>query len=123
MSAVEAIGDIGSALAGYQAATRRWPENSLAWLGMGNAFYTQGNLDSAENAYRQILSLDPENLVALNNLSQVQNDRGCFEDATATLDAASASANENTTIYKTIQMTRSEIERQKSSADCLWSSE
>jgi hypothetical protein len=77
VSAVEAIGDIESAVAGYHAAIERWPEHTLAWLGMGNAYYAQGNLDSAENAYRRILSMDSDHLIALHNLSQVQIDRGC----------------------------------------------
>jgi tetratricopeptide (TPR) repeat protein len=119
VAAVEAIGDIASAAAGYHAATERWPEHSLAWLGMGNAYYAQGNLDSAESAYKRILSIDSDHLIALNNLSQVQIDRGCFKDASATLDAALSAAKADTTIYRTIQETRRQIEVRKTSAVCL----
>ena len=119
VAAVEAIGDIASAAAGYHAATERWPEHSLAWLGMGNAYYAQGNLDSAESAYKRILSMDSDHLIALNNLSQVQIDRGCFEDASATLDTALSAAKSDTTIYRTIQETRRQIEVRKTSAACL----
>jgi tetratricopeptide (TPR) repeat protein len=119
VAAVEAIGHIESAVAGYQAATERWPEHSLAWLGVGNAYYAQGNLNSAESAYKRLLSMDSDHLIALNNLSQVQIDRGCFEDASATLDAALSAAKANTTIYRTIQEARREIELRNSSAACL----
>ena len=119
VAAVEAIGDIASAAAGYHAATERWPEHSLAWLGMGNAYYAQGNLDSAESAYKRILSIDSDHLIALNNLSQVQIDRGCFKDASATLDAALSAAKSDTTIYRTIQEARRQIEVRKTSAACL----
>ena len=119
VAAVEAIGHIESAVAGYQAATERWPEHSLAWLGVGNAYYAQGNLNSAESAYKRLLSMDSDHLIALNNLSQVQIDRGCFEDASATLDAALSAAKANTTIYRTIQEARREIELRNLSADCL----
>jgi tetratricopeptide (TPR) repeat protein len=119
VAAVEAIGDIVSAAAGYHAATERWPQHSLAWLGMGNAYYAQGNLDSAESAYKRILSMDSDHLIALNNLSQVQIDRGCFKDASATLDAALSAAKSDTTIYRTIQETRRQIEVRKTSAACL----
>ena len=119
VAAVEAIGDIASAAAGYHAATERWPKHSLAWLGMGNAYYAQGNLDSAESAYKRILSMDSDHLIALNNLSQVQIDRGCFKDASATLDAALSAAKSDTTIYRTIQETRRQIEVRKTSAACL----
>jgi tetratricopeptide (TPR) repeat protein len=119
VAAVEAIGDIESAVAGYHSAIERWPEHSLAWLGVGNAYYAQGNLDSAESAYKRLLSMDSDHLIALNNLSQVQIDRGCFEDASATLDAALSAAKANTTIYRTIQEARREIEVRNSSAACL----
>jgi len=119
VAAVEAIGDIASAAAGYHAATERWPEHSLAWLGMGNAYYAQGNLNSAESAYKRILSMDSDHLIALNNLSQVQIDRGCFKDASATLDAALSAAKSDTTIYRTIQEARRQIEVRKTSAACL----
>ncbi len=119
VAAVEAIGHIESAVAGYQAATERWPGHSLAWLGMGNAYYAQGNLASAESAYRRLLSVDSEHLIALNNLSQVQIDRGCFEDASATLDTALSAAKSDTTIFRTIQDMRREIESKTSSAACL----
>ncbi len=119
VAAVEAIGDIDSAVAGYCAATERWPEHSLAWLGLGNAYYAQGNLDSAESAYKTLLSMDSDYLIALNNLSQVQIDRGCFEDASATLDAALSAAKSDTTIYRTIQEARREIELRNPSAACL----
>ena len=119
VAGVEAIGDIENALAGYHAATGRWPEHSLAWLGLGNAYYAQGNLDSAESAFKQLLSMDPDHLIALNNLSQVQVDRGCFEDAFATLDAALSAAKVNTTMYRTIQEARQEIELRNTSAACL----
>ena len=119
VAALEAIGDIESAMAGYNSAIERWPEHSLAWLGVGNAYYAQGNLDSAESAYKRLLSMDSDHLVALNNLSQVQIDRGCFEDASATLDAALSVADTNTPLYKTIQQARLKIELQSSSAACM----
>jgi len=119
VAAVEAIGHIENAVAGYQAATERWPGHSLAWLGMGNAYYAQGNLASAESAYRRLLSVDSDHLIALNNLSQVQIDRGCFEDASATLDTALSAAKSDTAIFRTIQDTRREIESKNSSAACL----
>jgi len=118
VAAIEAIGDIENALLGYHAATERWPEHSLAWLGMGNSFYAQGNLDAAESAYNRLLSIDSDHLVALNNLSQVQIERGCFARASVTLDVALSQANPDTTIYRTIQETRRKIKLRNPSAAC-----
>ncbi|MDH3441391.1 MAG: PA2778 family cysteine peptidase, partial [Gammaproteobacteria bacterium] len=119
VAAFEAIGDIENAVTGYQAATEQWPEHSLAWLGMGNTHYAKGNLDSAESAYQRILSIDSDHLVALNNLSQVQIDRGCIDDAFVTLGEALSAAKPETTIYRTIQEARREIESLRPSAACL----
>ena len=117
--AVEAIGDFDSAVAGYHAAVQRWPQNSLARLGLGNTYYAQGELHSAERAYKQLLAIKPDHAVALNNLSQVQADRGCYEDASATLDTALSAAKSDPTMYKIIQKTRHEIESASSSDVCL----
>ena len=118
IAAIESIGDFGSTVAGYRAATERWPEHSLAWLGLGNSYYAQGNLDLAESAYKRLLSIDSGHLVALNNLSQVQIDRGCLADASITLETALSAAKSDTTIYRTIQETRREINLRNPSAAC-----
>lgn len=109
VAAIEATGDIESAIAGYHESTKQWPENSLAWLGMGNANYARGNLDVAERAYEQVLSNDSNHLVALNNLAQVQLDRGRDEDAFDTWSAALMVADPGSPIYKTIKESRQNI--------------
>jgi len=119
VAAIESVGDAISAAAGYETATSRWPENSLAWLGLGNTWYTQGDLDSAERAYNQLLTTEPNHAVALNNLSQVQADQGCFEKAAATLDVALAAAKTHPATYAVIQKSRQEIGTQKSTGACL----
>ena len=119
VASIEAIGDIETAIAGYQAATKRWPDYSLAWLGMGNAHYAQGDLNSAESAYQRVLSMDSDHLVALHNLSQVQIDRGCIDDAVVTLGEALSAAQPETTIYRTIQEARRETESLRPSTACL----
>lgn len=112
VAAVEAVGDFESAIDGYRAATERWPDESLAWLGLGNAFYTQGDLNSAEGAYKKLLAMDPANAVALNNLSQVQADRGRYEEASATLGAALSAVEPNTAMHKIIEDSLRQIESQ-----------
>lgn len=118
VAAVEAVGDFESAATAYRAATERWPQNKLGWLGLGNAFYARGDLDSSENAYRTLLAIDPDDAVALNNLSQVQADRGCYEAASATLGAAMAAVEPNTTMHKIIEESLRQAELQKPSSDC-----
>jgi len=119
VAAIESVGDAVSAAAGYQAATERWPENLLAWLGLGNARYSQGDLESAERAYNQLLRTEPNHAVALNNLSLVQAEQGCFEKAAATLDTALAATTSNISMQEIIRKTREEIGVRRSTAACL----
>jgi len=119
VAAIESVGDAESALAGYLAATDRWPGNSLAWLGLGNTYYTQGDLDSAEQAYDRLLMIDPNHAVALNNLSQVQADQGCFDEAAMSLDAALSAAESNKSLFEAILETRTEIGERHSTAGCI----
>lgn len=119
VAAFEAIGDLENAMVGYQAALRRWPRNSMARLGLGNVLYAQGQLKLAESAYQQLLAMDPEHAVAMNNLAQVQSDRGCYEDASATADAALIAAPADTEMHALIQQTRQEIEIHRTSAGCF----
>lgn len=118
VAAIETIGDATSAVAGYLTATERWPRYSLAWLGLGNAYYAQGELSLAERAYSRLLEIKSDHAVALNNLSQVQADRGCYEEAAATLDAALAAAESNTTLHEIIENSRQEIGKRSSAAEC-----
>jgi tetratricopeptide (TPR) repeat protein len=119
VAAIEEIGDIDSAIAGYDAATVRWPKHALAQLGLGNSFYAQGDLIAAESAYSKVLSMEPEHLIALNNLSQVQVDRGCVADAAATVDLALSVAPPTSTLYAAFQEARQDIESNNVSAACF----
>jgi tetratricopeptide (TPR) repeat protein len=119
VATVEAVGDFKSAAAAYLAATKRWPDEILAWLGLGNAYYAQGNLAAAERSYRSLLAMDSGDAVALNNLSQVQADLGCYEEASTTLDAALSTLESNTAMYKIIAASQQEIGSRRSSASCM----
>lgn len=118
VAALEAIGDIESALSGYSAATVRWPSHSMAWLGLGNTYHSQGNLESAEDAYGKLLALESHNLIGLNNLSQVQMEQGHLADASVTLEEALSVAEANTAIYAALQESRREIEMRISATAC-----
>ena len=119
VAAIESSGDVRSAMAGYVAATERWPQHSLAWLGLGNAHYAQGNLHSAEDAYQRLLIIDSDHPVALNNLAQVQADKGCFEKAADTLDAALAATETDAAMYKMILASIEELGTRSSNSACL----
>lgn len=116
---LESTGYIAEAMAGYRAAITRWPDYPLAWLGLGNASYAQGELKSAETAYRKLIALNPNDAVALNNLAQVQADRGCYADASTTLDTALSMAGDDPVIRGIIEESRQQLSSGASSKTCL----
>jgi hypothetical protein len=82
-SDLEALGKHPEARAAFAAATRAWPEQPLAWLGLGNAEYALGNTPSAEAAFRRALRTDPRTAAAWNNVAHVLAARGCAGAARA----------------------------------------
>lgn len=58
----------------YQSMLTRWPESTMALLGLGNIAYANGDTVSAGGYYDRALSLDNEHIAALNNLAQVRFD-------------------------------------------------
>jgi hypothetical protein len=118
VAALENTGDAVSAEASYHSAVERWPGNILAWLGLGNSYYANGDLDMAEAAYRRLLALESDHPVALNNLAQVLADRGCYEEAVDVLDTALKAAESNRGMADAILQSRAEIGGQSSAAKC-----
>jgi tetratricopeptide (TPR) repeat protein len=80
---LEATRRLDAAARAYEAALRRWPDDTTAWLGIGNVKYTSGDLAAAAAAYREVLRIDATHAVARNNLAQTLLDQG---DAHAALD-------------------------------------
>ena len=119
VAALETIGDTANAVTGYRAATRHWPRNPLAWLGLGNAAYAAGDLHGSRDAYQKLLALNPEDAIALNNLSQVQADLGCRDAALATISSALTSIDVGEPVYRYLRRTLAAIEQTDSQASCL----
>ncbi|MDH3404026.1 MAG: PA2778 family cysteine peptidase [Acidobacteriota bacterium] len=72
----EEIADAASAGRAWRRAAAAWPDEPLAWLGVGNAAYRREAWDDAAEAYRHALSLDPEHLPARLNLAQAEAEGG-----------------------------------------------
>jgi len=85
---LESTGQTRAAELAYAAATRRWPDNATAWLGLGNTQHHSGTLADAELSYRQAIRAEPGSPAAYNNLAETLAGRGCFDAALATLDFA-----------------------------------
>jgi len=81
VAGLERAGHFEAAIGAYNTALIRWPQSLPAWLGLGNSFYTQGDLSSAARAFKQAIQLYPSNGLPLNNLAQVLWEQGKKEDA------------------------------------------
>ncbi len=81
VTGMEEVGRIESANHAYATASRRWPENLLAYMGLGNSYYALGEYAAAETAFRSALTIDPEKAEVWNNLAYVLAQRGQHESS------------------------------------------
>ena len=119
VAAIESTGNPAHAIPAYRVATERWPQSSLAWLGLGNASYAEGELLQAGNAYRKMLEIKPDDAVALNNLSQVYLELGCRDDALATIHAALSGVDAPNPVRSHLLLTQKEAKRSDAGSRCL----
>lgn len=115
-AALESAGRTRAARRAYQTAVRRWPANPVAWLGLGNTHYVQGDLHAAESAYRRLLEHAPDSPVARNNLAQVLTERECHAAALAQVDAGLSVLGPSNELYSALAQTRAEIVSRRSTA-------
>lgn len=66
---LEEAGRYEAAALAYQAATERWPDQLIAWLGLGNVRYRQQQYEQAQLAYQQAIRLDAGSAAAHHNLA------------------------------------------------------
>jgi hypothetical protein len=66
-------------LRAWRAVARQWPDESLAWMGTGNARYELGALEHAASDFEQALRIKPDSWPARLNLAQLllELDRPC----------------------------------------------
>ncbi len=90
VAAMEDQADVAMVETLFAEALRQWPDNALAKLGLANSYLAQGRELQAERLYRQLLTANPENIPARNNLAQSLMQRGCVAAARAELQHARA---------------------------------
>jgi tetratricopeptide (TPR) repeat protein len=105
---LEAAGQRGAAREAYDAAVRRWPDESHAWLGLGNVAYADGDRAGAAEAYRRAIALAPDNPAPRNNLAELLLDAGCLEESRRQVERAAALA-EGTSLAAAVADRRAKI--------------
>lgn len=75
----------------YQAATQRWPDNPIAWFGLGNTAYRLNQFNQAIDSYlraaKETSELTTKSTI-LNNLAFAYKDMGCHIAAKKTIGLA-----------------------------------
>jgi tetratricopeptide (TPR) repeat protein len=82
-AAFEKLATPQDALLAFEAGTRQWPDEPVAWVGLGTANYRKGDLQRAASNYRAALQIDGAQTGAQNNLAMTLLDLGCPQAAMA----------------------------------------
>jgi tetratricopeptide (TPR) repeat protein len=75
------------AKAAFESAVTRWPDQPVAWIGLGTAEYRRKAFDAAARDYAKAVALDGANAGARNNLAMTLVELGCPVQARAQLTA------------------------------------
>ena len=105
---LEQTGQSAAAALAWQAAVERWPGDTTARFGLGNALLAQGRLPAAEAQYRQLISMAPGLIVAYNNLALALARQQRHAEALQTIDRAQQS-NDDPLLEPVLSETRAEI--------------
>jgi len=85
---LERLGMTAAALKGYRSAARRWPDDHLVLMALGNGEYAIGNHARAEAAFRRDLGHHPGAAEAWNNLAYALAEQGCLQVARKAVECA-----------------------------------
>lgn len=89
-----------AAVLAYRGIVGRWPENSIAWIGQGNAHFALGDFAEAERSFAQATRLQPESAAAWNNLANALSRQGRRGEAFAAAARALALAEGDDADYR-----------------------
>ncbi|MCB1847062.1 MAG: PA2778 family cysteine peptidase [Halieaceae bacterium] len=108
--ALESVVAPGVAAPFYATAVRRWPDDAMALLGLGNAYHAMGDDTAAEQTYQRLLTVHPDNAVARNNLAHVLVERGCKNAALHQLQLGLDKLDADDPLHQALLATREQIE-------------
>jgi tetratricopeptide (TPR) repeat protein len=106
---LEETGQTEASLTGYETAVSHWPENQIAWFGLGNAHYRNKLYSRAETAYRQTLVLNTDHLPAINNLAITLTKLDRRKAAQTLIKKTLARISTQSPMYQTLLQTQQEI--------------
>lgn len=118
VSGLEALGKLEAARTAYRAASETWPDQAIAWLGLGNSEYALAQYAAATAAYRRAVEAKPGDFAPWNNLAYALAARQCVRLARESARCATQLAPDNPAVGETLQEMESLPLRQAAEA-CL----
>ncbi len=110
VSAFELSGNILQAEKSYQAACSVWPKDQTSLLALGNNYLSQKKYKDAEIIFKELVSSNPSNIAASNNLAEVLTRQGCYSKALIVIDqTVKALEKVNSPLKETVNQTHNEI--------------
>jgi hypothetical protein len=109
-AALEAVGQLESAAAAYEAAVRRWPDAPMPRFGLANVAAARGDWGAAERGYRAALELEPRLAAALNNRAEALARLGCPVTARHVLERGAAAIDPGDPLRATLSRTLAALE-------------
>lgn len=88
--AYEKTAPAAAAQKAYAAATKRWPDNLVLLMGLGNTAYAAADQAAAATAFRKAIAAHPTAAAAHNNLANVLLAQGLYREAQASAEQALA---------------------------------
>ena len=119
VAAFESVGEPADVATAYRAATERWSQSRLAWLGLGNASFSGRELAHAGDAYRKALEINPGDAIVLNNLAHIYLELGCRNDALEAIDAALSGSEASDPVRAYLLETRREATSSEALSRCM----
>jgi tetratricopeptide (TPR) repeat protein len=117
-AALEEVGKAEAARRAFGAAVRRWPENEVALLGLGNSLYATGMAVEAAETYAKLARLHRSSVAALNNLAHVLAELGCREESMEALRRGQALSGKGGRFSPFLAATAEFLQRRSFEGDC-----
>lgn len=93
----------------YEGATKRWPDNLVLLMGLGNSSYAAKDLPGSAQAFRQAITAHPDSAAAHNNLAHVLLAQGDVANAKHHAEEAMKLAVQDEKLQTQITQTLNEI--------------
>lgn len=113
---LETTGHRTSAIKAYQAATKKWPDNHLPWLALGNAYYSKSQFKLSEQIFLKGLQEHPNSSELWNNLGYALSAQGCYSQAKDAVQCAISHQPDNPNFHESLnEINKTPVENQQCS--------